>query len=347
MNYLTEVYQSFIVEDDSNIGEIRRSLNKVCSNYKFSDEFACKISIITMEMASNLLKHTKYGGEILFSLSRTNINDKSVIKVIIISIDKEPGIEFIDESLYDGTSTVGSSGTGLGAIKRMSDIFDIYSKLGEGSIIVSQLFYNYFNKFDYIKSLCSFDISGICVPVRTENVSGDLWDFHKNNNGFKIVVSDGLGHGIKANEASCKVIKIFRENIKNSSLNILKTINENINDTRGASVAVIDYDAVSSNLFFSSIGNISAKILSYDNSVTLLSKAGIAGTFKNTIAEKVYSFTQDDILVVATDGISSQWHLKSFIEAKKSSALLISSIIYSNFKKIKDDVTVVAVKKIL
>jgi anti-sigma regulatory factor (Ser/Thr protein kinase) len=88
----------------------------------FGEEDSYRAGLIATELATNLVKHTA-GGELLVR----DIPGRSVGEVEILSIDRGPGMPDVARSLVDGHSTAGSSGTGLGAIRRLADDFDIYS----------------------------------------------------------------------------------------------------------------------------------------------------------------------------------------------------------------------------
>jgi serine/threonine-protein kinase RsbT len=53
----------------------------------------------------------------------------------LIFVDNGPGIPDLDMALRDGVSTAGTSGTGLGALRRQADEFDIDSRTGEGTAV--------------------------------------------------------------------------------------------------------------------------------------------------------------------------------------------------------------------
>lgn len=78
------------------------------------------------ELATNLLKHAKKGCEVLIGV----VGETDRLAVEIISLDAGPGMAAPLKMMEDGVSTSGSLGGGLGAIKRLSDEFDIFSRPG-------------------------------------------------------------------------------------------------------------------------------------------------------------------------------------------------------------------------
>ena len=54
-------------------------------------------------------------------------NPGRAARLDVLALDRGPGMSDVDRCLADGYSTAGSPGTGLGAIGRLADQFDIYS----------------------------------------------------------------------------------------------------------------------------------------------------------------------------------------------------------------------------
>ena len=57
----------------------------------------------------------------------------------LLGLDKGPGMQDVGKCLRDGYSTSGSPGTGLGAMERLSQRFEIYSRPGNGAAVLAQL----------------------------------------------------------------------------------------------------------------------------------------------------------------------------------------------------------------
>jgi len=111
------------VEESSRVGEARRLAAAIGRALGFDEALVGHASIVVTELATNLVKHAGGGELILRALQYDDISG-----IEILSLDKGPGIERIGESLRDGYSTSGSPGTGLGAVQRLSSLFDIYSR---------------------------------------------------------------------------------------------------------------------------------------------------------------------------------------------------------------------------
>src|SRR5580765_64435 len=119
---VTRSHQRIIVVEASQPSAVRYSAQDAAATAGFGGEDEHRAGIIATELATNLVKHAT-GGEVLVRGASSG-SDK---QIELIAIDRGPGIAEIARALGDGYSTSGSPGTGLGAVRRMADEFDIFS----------------------------------------------------------------------------------------------------------------------------------------------------------------------------------------------------------------------------
>jgi anti-sigma regulatory factor (Ser/Thr protein kinase) len=122
------------VDDRSQTADVRRRTAALGRRLGFDETEVGHASIVVTELATTLLKHAG-GGVVLLRALQTG----ATFGLEVLALDKGPGIAHIGESLRDGYSTSGSPGTGLGAVKRLSSSFDLYSRPGQGTAVLSQL----------------------------------------------------------------------------------------------------------------------------------------------------------------------------------------------------------------
>ena len=121
------------VRDSSATGEARREAWRVAGQAGFSEEELGRAEILITELATNLVKHGA-GGYMLVGPS-----DASSGTIEILALDNGPGIEDVGKALRDGHSTTGTAGTGLGAVSRQADFFQIYSRPKKGTGILARI----------------------------------------------------------------------------------------------------------------------------------------------------------------------------------------------------------------
>ena len=100
------------VAEQSQVAEARRRATTLATALGFGTEGAGKVAIVASELATNLVKHTTAGGEILL----TPVARNGDVGIEVMGVDRGPGIANLAQALRDGYSTAGTYGTGLGAV---------------------------------------------------------------------------------------------------------------------------------------------------------------------------------------------------------------------------------------
>ena len=106
----------FSIQEASQVGEARRAASALARLLNFKATEIEKVAIVTTELASNLVKHTK-GGHLLIQ----PLEQQGISGIELLSLDQGPGMTNVAACLRDGYSTAGSRGEGLGAIQRSGD----------------------------------------------------------------------------------------------------------------------------------------------------------------------------------------------------------------------------------
>jgi anti-sigma regulatory factor (Ser/Thr protein kinase) len=330
----------FSVADRSYFNIIKKEIHKLAEGSGFSENKCGKIDIIVSELTSNLIKHTTQGGEILVKL----IGKDKITGIEIISLDNGPGMADPQRMMEDGFSTVGSKGEGLGAIKRLSDDFDLYSLPGNGTVILSRV--NRENKIKRTKDDAEpFEIRAVMVPKSGETFSGDGWCMLPYQDKWVIISLDGLGHGPHAHEAATEAIHFFTQYLSDNPVTILKQIHQEIRRTRGAVGAITIMHTKENMLTFCGIGNIAGKIVSPEGSKNLLSYNGTLGhNIPNTINNHIHPWNEASLLVLHSDGLKSKWDINKYPLLKRHDASVIAAVLFKDHTRRTDDVLVIVGK---
>lgn len=124
------------ITETSQTGSLRREVAELTRALGVSDETAGRAALVATECGTNLVKHTDQGGEVLFR----QISLDGLAGIEFLCIDRGPGMAQPARMLEDGVSTAGSPGTGLGAIRRLSEEFALYSAPGVGTAVLSRIY---------------------------------------------------------------------------------------------------------------------------------------------------------------------------------------------------------------
>jgi anti-sigma regulatory factor (Ser/Thr protein kinase) len=123
------------MDDASRVGEARRHAAQAAA--AGLDEIdAGRLALVVTELGTNLQRHAHKGRLLIAARPRTDAAGGAGTgrEVELISIDEGPGIPDIALAMRDGHSTGGTPGTGLGAVRRLANDFDIHSAVPDGTV---------------------------------------------------------------------------------------------------------------------------------------------------------------------------------------------------------------------
>lgn len=317
---------SIPVRERSQVGEARRAATAASARLGFDETTRGQVAIVATEAANNLVAHAKDGQVLLRELEGGGLE--------IVALDRGPGIAHVEQCLEDGYSTAGTPGTGLGAIRRCAAEFDIYSVPGLGTALVARF-------WSGSPSPSRLEVSAVCLPKQGEQICGDCWAVQPMGGRTRLLVADGLGHGPLAAEASQSAVDYFRREPGRILSDVIQTAHVGLRPTRGAAVAVVEVDSDRRELRFVGIGNISGAAFSGSGSSRLISHNGTVGHQMPRVQEFVYPWPGDAVLVMASDGLATRWRLDGYPGLVRRHPSLIAGILYRDFCRGTDDVTVV------
>ena len=319
--------------DRSYQGIVRSELKILTQMAGFTGHRLGEVEIVIAEITSNLIKHASKGGDIL-----ARIIKDPVPGIEFISIDKGPGMSKPAKMMEDGHSTSNTLGQGLGAIRRLSDLFDLYTLPNWGTILFCRI---YLDK-NIILPLNPVEVNGISVAKKNETVCGDQWFAEVKEKKCRLAMIDGLGHGPFANEAAKAGIASFIGGPKPRPTEQLRIMHDHLKKTRGAVVTIGYLDILNQQLRYSGVGNISMKVVSPSHSHGCLSYNGIVGhIMPATLNDHVLQIDRKtDILVMHSDGLSARWDLQKYPGILQHHGTTIGAVIYKDFDRNNDDSTI-------
>ena len=337
------------ISDRSLIGEARRATVRKCATAQFSETDQGRAAIIATELATNLLHHAQNGRLIVQVVPTAD-----GLAVDFLSIDSGPGIANVDKSLRDGFSTAGTSGNGLGAVRRLSSEFDVFSQLQCGTIVFARLLASKQVMSDPGVALAdpsSRDLDpaapvwgGISIPVRGEDVCGDTWRVGSRGDQLAIMVADGLGHGPLAEEASSKAAETFGSEPTALPGVFLRKAHQSLAGTRGAAIAMARVDLRERLVKYAGIGNISGSLFCGMDGRGMFSHNGIVGVQMRSVQDFDYPIPGPGLLIMHSDGLQTRWNVDSYPGLVLRHPMVIAGVLLRDFARGRDDVTVVVAR---
>lgn len=321
--------------DRSYFSIIKKEIHKKAVELEFSEKRVSEIDIIVAELTSNLYKYAN-DGEILLGSFAENGNPY----LELICIDTGPGISNPARVMQDGFSTSNTMGHGLGSIKRLSDVFDIYSSAGWGTIVLSRIYLK-----ERLKSTNPLIIRPIVISKPGEHTSGDGFMFKISKDNVKLMLSDGLGHGPEANKAVNEAERSFRVFNEIDPISTLRYLHSSIKKTRGMVANIVCFDIKTKIWRSAGIGNIGVRWLGPIASKNHMSYNGIVGhNIPNTMNVQEYSADQFNQVVMTSDGIKTRWEITKYPMIQKCDPAILAAAIYKDHARHTDDMSVVVIK---
>ena len=329
-------HQQVAVGESGDVGAARSAAQLLASSAGFEEADAHRVGIVATEMATNLVKHAR-SGELLMRM----VVPGPESEVEVLSLDRAGGMANVAESMTDGHSTAGSAGTGLGAMQRMSELFDIHSVPGRGTAILAR----FRQKRSTRNGPPPLTIAGVSVSMAGEAVCGDTWDVQYRHDGAFTLLVDGLGHGAFAADAATAARSIFRSRTFTDPSAALSAIHEGIRHTRGAAGAIAKLHVKGRSISVAGVGNVCTAICGSDEVRQAVSHNGTLGHEARYFKEYSYPWEPGALLVMHSDGLSSHWSLDPYPGLRQRHPALIAAVLYRDFSRRRDDVTVVVARE--
>jgi anti-sigma regulatory factor (Ser/Thr protein kinase)/serine/threonine protein phosphatase PrpC len=324
------------VSDTSQVAAARRLAAQCAENLGLSETAAGKAALVAMELGTNLVKHGG-GGSILFGSLHA-----SVISLVMIAMDRGRGIANIGVAMEDGYSTAGSPGTGLGAIARNASAFDLYTQEGRGTAVLCRIDSEAPPRPAVLRPRML--VGGVCIPKPGEDQPGDAWTAVESRDFVTVAIADGLGHGSFASTASSAAVRVISEHAESPIEEILQDAHGALRATRGAAVGIARLFLAQNRVEFSGVGNIAGTIVGDEKSRRTVSVGGIVGHEMRRVQSFSYPWNEGDVLILASDGISTSWNLSHYPGLLQRDPALIAAVVYRDHCRGNDDATVVAMK---
>jgi anti-sigma regulatory factor (Ser/Thr protein kinase) len=333
------VQEVFAIAHPSDIAATRRAGVRLAQSLGFDEAGAGRVALIITEAATNILKHAVAGKIILGKVAKTE-SGKVAHGVEILALDKGPGIANPAQSLRDGVSSAGTAGTGLGAMRRLSEQFDIHTAPGNGSAFF----------------MCAWpdgraaepgpvQIGAVCLPMPGEEACGDAFAVAQLEHSITLLVADGLGHGPEAARASSAAVLTLGMRPSFAPGQLIDAVHVASRSTRGMALAVASIPRDDGDLVFAGVGNISACLISDNAAKQLMSHNGTVGHNMRKVQEFRMGWPKNGMLILHSDGLSKQWNLDAYPGLAFCHPSLIAGVLYRDFARDRDDACVLVAKR--
>jgi anti-sigma regulatory factor (Ser/Thr protein kinase) len=321
-----EPQRRHMIRESSAIGEARRDAQRLAVKLGLDETQAGRAGVIVSELATNVFRHAGCGELLLQSIPGAQ---RSGIE--FIAIDRGPGMDNPADCLRDGFSTGGTAGTGLGAVKRLSTEFDVYSVRGRGTVVMARIGPSDMGRF-----------GAVCIPIEGESDCGDTWRLARQGESTALLLLDGLGHGTPAAQAAQRGAQVFQEAPFDEPAALIERIHHRLNGTRGAAGACA-HVVGSSPLSYAGIGNIAGHLVGTESTRGLVSHSGTLGFQTRRVQQFSYPSLGPAFLIMHSDGLSARWDLADHAGLSQHHPAVMAAVLYRDHARGRDDATIVVV----
>jgi anti-sigma regulatory factor (Ser/Thr protein kinase) len=322
------------VADSSQVAETRRAAQREGAALGFGAEALGRVAIIATELSTNILKHAGRGEVLIRPFA-----DAEGEGLEILALDNGPGMSDVARCLGDGYTTVGTRGNGLGAVRRLSQRFGVFSRPGQGTAIVARCLDGLGNA-----TTATAVVGAVRAVCPGETVSGDDFRVHHMRGATRVLLADGSGHGPFAARAAEEAVRIFAAAPEDPPEVVVGRIHRGLAPTRGAAIGLAEIEEGAGVVRFVGVGNVAGTLYDSAGAKKLVSMAGIAGHLSPRIREFLYPFSPPATLVLHSDGIGTRWNLDAYPGLPSAHAALVAGILYRDFRRSRDDAAVVSVR---
>jgi anti-sigma regulatory factor (Ser/Thr protein kinase)/serine/threonine protein phosphatase PrpC len=339
----------FKINEPSDVAVARRAGVDLAASIGFSEVLSGQLAIVITEAATNIVKHAQQGEVLLRIIQRQQDSaggELSVLGIEVLAVDAGPGIADLDFQMQDGHSTVGTYGVGLGSIQRLSHYMSVYSQSGSGTVLLAILWSR-----EGSADNTEWEVGLVCLPLPSEQECGDAAYVDDSNGTLIAMVADGLGHGPEAALASGAAVEALRSSSAAGGLAkvtpqmMLQQIHLAMQRTRGAAIAIAQISRATSQLTFAGVGNIAGCVITEQRRNHLISHNGIVGSNIRKIHEFALEWPYQALLILHSDGLSTKWDMNAYQGLVNAHPALIAAVLYRDFYRGRDDVTVLVVRQ--
>ena len=327
--------EELVLAQSEDIVRARQTVRAWMIREGFSLVDQTKMVTAASELARNAVD---YGGGGVVLLEQLLEGARAGLRITFT--DRGPGIPDLELAQTDGYSTGTGLGTGLGAVRRLSSVFDIYAPPGAGTAVLSRIWAQAPQPTLPLRPLT---VGAVCLPVDGEEACGDAWAVHQAAERSLVMVADGLGHGPAAGAAAAQAMRTFRAHPERGVAELVTVLDAALRPTRGAAVAIAEIVPQQGVVNYAGLGNIAGRIYGGETVRNLVTTDGTAGTGTRKTHEYTYPWPPDGLLLMHSDGLASHWDLDSHFGLLNRHPSLIAGVLFRDHRRQRDDVTIVAV----
>ncbi|HYY41745.1 MAG TPA: ATP-binding protein [Pyrinomonadaceae bacterium] len=346
--------KSLEVRDEAQVGAARRAVHAYASKVGFTERELAELDIVVQEIGTNAVRYAKGGGWLHFTRPLG-----AEPGVELFYWDKGPGIYDLDRAVRDGVSSGGSLGSGLGAIRRLMDEFDVYStvratgalrslpparRTTHGTALLGRKWVAATRLSARTHGATARRIGAWSRTHPDETHNGDAYFVRRRGRRMICAVIDGLGHGRGAYEAA-RVARDVLNDWQGEPLDeLMQAAHGALRATRGAVLGAAVVDSAAEAFYYAGVGNIEVRVFGAPQPARPISTNGTLGARFERARVWSYPWAEGTTIVLATDGVSAKWDIQDYPGLLQHSPQLLAGVLMRDYGRDTDDATVLVAR---
>ena len=327
------------VQDQFQIASIKLAAIALARSHGLDADATNRVGIVVTELSENISQYAKTGQIIL-----RVVGGHGTGCVEILALDKGPGIADMGRAMRDSqpSSAAATRDVGIAAIRRVAELFDVYSQPGRGTAIVAHVGARNGGacSAECTASPMHQTVGAVSIPVHGEEECGDDWCVDIAAGAVSVMLVDGLGHGPGAAAAALAATNAFPAVTARAPDAMLGIMHTALRSTRGAALSVSVINQMRRVVRFCGVGNVDARVVSTEVSRHFMPHSGIVGhTMPRTQVADV-PWPLGARLVMHSDGVSSRWNINQYPGLLGRHPALLAGVLFRDFGRERDDATV-------
>ena len=333
------MHHVFDMNEVSQVGEARRASVLMAGRLDFDEEACGRLALVVTELGTNLVRHAD-NGRLLVAVRAGGDGHRNRMEVL--SLDGGPGMADLGHSLRDGVTTSTTPGTGLGAVRRLSDDFAAFSSVPGGTVVLARIARRRVAARGRLVE--RFSHGAVSVPAAGETQCGDEWAIVQRGGRASVLVVDGLGHGPEAEVAARACVAVFEASPFDAPREMLARAHAGMRTTRGAAAAVAQLDLDARAVTFCGAGNIAARLTSGLDDRSFLCQHGTLGLQVARLQDVSAVWPDHALFVMHSDGVATRWDLRKTPGLLQCDPSIIAAWLIREHIGGRDDATVMVVR---
>ena len=330
-------HKVFDMNEPTQVGEARRGSVLLAGRLDFDETTCGRLALVVTELCTNLVRHAQ-GGRLLVAVREGPAGDE----IELLAVDRGPGMDDVEHCLRDGVTTSTTPGTGLGAVRRLSNEFAAFSAAPGGTVVLARIAPRRIGAPR--PAIGRFSHGAVSVPAAGETRCGDAWALVQREGLASVLVVDGLGHGPEAETAALACVEAFGLGPFDPPSATLARADAGMRKTRGASAAIARLDADARSVTFCGAGNIAARLTSGVGDRSFLCQNGTLGLQLPSLEDVTEAWPDHALCVVHSDGVPGRWDLRKVPGLLQCDPALIAAWLIRDHIGGRDDATVIVVR---